>query len=59
MRYIGIIIVLLGALTLIIPALAGFESNATLAIGGILLVLGVIAHSIFQKRGIDQDSKAS
>lgn len=59
MKYIGVIIVLLGALALIVPALAGFESNLTLAIAGVIMVAGVIVHVICQKRGMDKDSKAA
>ncbi|MBO8447099.1 MAG: hypothetical protein IAC32_05075 [Bacteroidetes bacterium] len=57
MRYIGLIVVLLGALALIIPALAGFETNVTLVIGGILLVAGVIVHGICQRSSMDKESK--
>ncbi len=55
MKYTGIIIVLLGALALIVPALAGCESNTTLVIGAVLLVGGAITHGIIYKKGIDKD----
>lgn len=42
---------------MIIPALAGFETNATLVIGGILLVAGVIVHGICQRSSMDKESK--
>lgn len=55
MKHIGTIIVILGALALIIPALAGFETNTTLVIGGILLVGGAIAHAFTLRKGMDND----
>lgn len=55
MKYLGIIIVLLGALTLIVPALANIESNVTLAIGMVLLVAGAITHVITYKKGMDKE----
>lgn len=55
MKYLGIIIVLLGALTLIVPALANLETNVTLAIGMVLLVAGAIAHVFLYKKGMDKE----
>ncbi len=55
MKYLGIIIVLLGALTLIVPALANFETNITLAIGMVLLVVGAIVHVLLYKKGMDKE----
>ena len=55
MKNLGIIIVLLGALALIIPAFAGIQSNTTLAIGAIILVAGAIAHIFVTKRSIDKN----
>lgn len=55
MKYTGIIIVLLGALALIVPALANFESNTTIAIGWALLVAGAICHIFLYKKGVDKE----
>lgn len=55
MKYTGVIIVLLGALALIVPALAHFESNTTLAIGMVLLVAGAIAHVFLYRKGMDKE----
>lgn len=57
MKYTGIIVVLLGALALIVPALTNAESNTTLLIGAILLVVGAILHGFIYKIGIDKDIK--
>lgn len=56
MKYTGIIIVLLGALALIVPSLANFESNTTLLIGVILLIAGAIVHIFVTKKGIDKET---
>ena len=58
MRYTGIIIVLLGALALIVPAFANFETNTTLLIGMVLLVAGAIVHIFVTKKGIDKETAA-
>lgn len=57
MKNLGIITVILGALMLIIPSFAGFESNTTLATGGILLVIGSILHVIFIKMSMEKEDK--
>jgi len=54
-KYIGVIIVLLGALVLIVPSFANFESNTTLAIGMVLLVAGAITHVFTYKKGMDKE----
>ena len=51
---IGIIIVLAGALTLIIPSLIGAQSNYTLLAGAGILVLGAIAHIVVTMLAIDK-----
>ncbi len=56
MKYSGIIVVLLGALALIIPSFADFESNTTLLVGMILLVAGAIIHIFVYRKGIDKDT---
>jgi hypothetical protein len=50
---IGIIIVLGGALTLIIPSLMGMQSNLTLLAGASILIIGAIAHIIVTMLSID------
>lgn len=55
MKNLGIIVVLLGVLALIVPALAGFQSNLTLGIGAIVLLLGAFLHVFLTKRSIDKD----
>ncbi len=54
MKNLGIIIVLLGALTLIVPALAGFQSNLTLGIGALVILAGAFAHVFVTKKEIDK-----
>ncbi len=54
MKNLGIIIVLLGALALIVPAFADFESNLTLAIGAIIIVAGAFIHVFVTKKDIDK-----
>ena len=49
-RYVGIMLVLLGALILILYYLGVFGSNAALATAGVTMILGVIAHVILNKR---------
>lgn len=56
MKYTGIIIVLLGALALIVPSFANFESNTTLVIAMILLISGAIVHIFVTRKGIDKDT---
>ena len=56
MKYTGIIIVLLGALALIVPALAHFESNTTLLVGVVLRICGAIVHIFATKKGIDKET---
>ncbi len=58
MRYLGMIIVLLGALALVVPFYAGFQTNASLVVGGVLLVAGTVVHAIVQKRNMDKGSPA-
>ncbi len=48
-KYLGIIIVLLGVLVLVISAVASKISNPVLAVGGTLMVLGLIAHVVINK----------
>lgn len=53
---IGIIIVLAGVLTLVIPSLLGAQSNYTLLAGAGILILGAIAHIIVTMCAIDKDN---
>lgn len=55
MKNLGIIIVLLGALALIVPALADFQSNLTLAIGAVIILAGAFAHVFVTKKYIDKE----
>lgn len=55
MRYVGIMLVLLGALILIMYYLGVFGSNAALATAGITMILGVIAHVVLNKRFMEDD----
>lgn len=57
MKNLGVIVVLLAALVLIVPSLAGFVSNTTLAVGGFLLIAGIIIHVVMMKIGIDKEAK--
>lgn len=54
MKNLGIIVVLLGVLTLVIPAFAGFESNLTLGIGALVLLAGAFLHVFVTKKEIDK-----
>ena len=55
MKNLGIIIVLLGALALIGPALADFQSNLTLASGAVIILSGAFAHVFVTKKYIDKE----
>ena len=55
MKNLGIIVVLLGVLALIIPAFADFQSNLTLGIGAIIMLLGAFLHVFILKRDIDKN----
>lgn len=55
MKNLGIIIVLLGVLALIIPSLAGVQSNLTLAIGTVILLIGAFLHVFLTKKSIDKN----
>ncbi|NCC98119.1 MAG: hypothetical protein EOL95_00235 [Bacteroidia bacterium] len=57
MKNLGILIVILGALALIIPSFANFESNTTLVIGLALLVIGVVVHIIVSRKNLDSNTK--
>ena len=56
MRYIGIIVVLLGAIALIAQSFltTATHSNTLLAVGGALLVIGAAVHVICTKNTMDK-----
>ena len=49
MRYLGIIIVLIGVAVLAMYYLGIFNSNAALATGGLFMVLGCVAYVFLNK----------
>ncbi|MBO4370078.1 MAG: hypothetical protein J5808_01795 [Paludibacteraceae bacterium] len=53
MKHIGLSVFILGALVLIIPAVADFESKITLILGLALILVGLVLHCIFTKKAID------
>lgn len=55
MKNIGIIVVLLGVLALVIPSFIGAQSNTTLAIGAIILLIGAFLHVFLTKKSIDKN----
>lgn len=57
MRNIGIVVFLLGVLGLIIPHFANVESNLTLGIAAVVMLLGVVLYIVFTKMDIDKDNK--
>lgn len=57
MKNLGILVVILGALALIIPSFANFESNTTLAIGLALLIIGILIHIFVSRKNLDSDNK--
>lgn len=49
MRYLGIIVILLGAAVLMMYYFGMFNSNSVLVTAGIMMVVGTIAHVILNK----------
>ncbi len=49
LKYIGVIIELIGVVFLIVPKLNHTTSNTTLVVGGALLVIGVLTYVIINK----------
>ena len=49
LKYLGIVIVIAGVLVLAIPGLKHEVTNTSLTVGGILLVVGLLAHIIINK----------
>lgn len=49
MRYLGIIVILLGAAVLMMYYFGMFNSNSALVTAGIMMVVGTIAHVILNK----------
>ncbi len=52
LRYFGIIIQILGVAVLAIPFFSGLESNKSLIIGLLMVVLGFIIHILIRKQNI-------
>lgn len=46
LKYLGILIILIGAVILIISTVSEISSNTTLAIGGAAIVLGILAQVV-------------
>lgn len=49
LKYVGIIVVILGAILIVVPAFMNATSNATLGTAGVLMVVGIIAHIFLNK----------
>lgn len=49
MRYLGIVVVLLGALVLMLHFFGIFSSNTALATAAILMILGVVVYVVLNK----------
>ena len=52
LRYLGIIIQVIGVAVLAVPFFGGFESNKSLLAGLLMVVGGFILHIIIRKRSI-------
>ena len=52
LRYLGIIVQIIGVVVLAIPFFGGFESNRSLLIGLLMVIGGFILHIIIRKRNI-------
>jgi uncharacterized protein YjeT (DUF2065 family) len=52
LRYLGIIIQIIGVVILAIPFFGSFESNQSLITGLLLVVAGFIIHILIRKRTI-------
>jgi hypothetical protein len=48
-KYLGVLLVVIGALVIIIPALMNTTNNTTLGIAAVLLVLGMVGHIVINK----------
>lgn len=49
LKYLGILVVVIGVLLLVIPAFLNSTSNTTLATAGVLMVVGLLAHIVINK----------
>lgn len=54
LRYIGIIIQILGVMVLAFPFFCGFESNKSLITGLLMVIGGFIVHILVRKRIISK-----
>lgn len=50
LKYLGVVILLIGVAILAIPTLTGGLSNTILAIGIVVIILGYIGHIFLNKR---------
>ena len=50
LKYLGVIVLLIGVGILTVPTVTGSLSNMVLLVGLILIILGYIAHILFYKR---------
>ncbi|MDD4515810.1 hypothetical protein [Massilibacteroides sp.] len=50
MKYLGVIVLLIGVAILAIPAIQGSMSNTILIVGFITIILGYLGHIVINKR---------
>lgn len=48
-KYLGIIIILIGVAILAIPQFMGVTTNTTLGIGLVVMIIGLIAHIVINR----------
>lgn len=56
-RYIGVILVLVGVLVIAVPALRGATTNTTLIVGIVLELLGFILHIVLNRKAFSHEEK--
>jgi hypothetical protein len=49
LKYLGILIVVIGALVIVIPAFLNATNNTTLIVSTVLMIGGLIAHVLLNK----------
>ncbi|MBO4529752.1 MAG: hypothetical protein IK017_02960 [Paludibacteraceae bacterium] len=54
MRYLGILIVLLGVLILLLHFFEVFTSNTALGLAGFIMILGLAAHILLNKYYVEE-----
>lgn len=57
MQYLGVIVVLIGALILMMYYFGIFSSNSALATAAIVMILGVVAHVVLNKIFVETEVK--